>query len=706
MKLLSKVYTTCLLVLLFGGVSIAQGNFFKKEKTTATKEKPVEALKNINKYSLFSLDEASLMKYMHAAPKQSANKSKGLLLEIPLPNGQVETFLMKETATLSPEVAAQYPDFKSYVGQGVNDQLATLSMTITPYGFGAVIHSIGGEDVYFEKYTKERSNLYFAYYTKDAVVPQGNHKFKCGVDALTPYTPSKQKGQSSTNKNMSGPTLRTIRLAMTGNVEFTTQNGGTQASGLAAIMTIVTNMNVVFNRELAVTFSLVNGTNLVYAAEPDPFDQAGDFGTMIDDNHANSVAVLGVGNFDIGHILGYDASFGSGSGLAALGALCNDSFKGSGGSIIGDGYGQVFTDQLIYHEIGHQFGMTHSYNSVIPVCTTRNQPTSVEPGAGATIMSYGFTCDGDDYFTSTTMGPFLNFHTVNYEQAEIHLAGAGNCWSPGTASGNAAPVITSVPATTTVPISTPFSLTGVATDDGGTGPLTYSWEGTNVGSVANPDAATLEDPAQGPYFRSYPPSTSPTRYYPLLSAILDGSNDAVGDKLPSTMVVTTHRFTVRDNNATAGGVTYADATVNVGPAGPFLVTSNLTGLQPGNSTPTITWSVNSTNTATYATNVDILLTTDGCQTFTVLLANTPNDGSQMVTIPNDITTSTARIKVRAVGNIFFDVSNTDFSIAPAAGPEPDPIPTMGEWGLIILGLILLTFGIVSIRQNAEKTIIE
>ena len=46
---------------------------------------------------------------------------------------------------------------------------------------------------------------------------------------------------------------------------------------------------------------------------------------------------------------------------------------------MGSGFAQVFYDQLLCHEVGHQFGMSHSYNSSIPVCETRNPGTSVEP---------------------------------------------------------------------------------------------------------------------------------------------------------------------------------------------------------------------------------------------------------------------------------------------------------------------------------------
>ena len=84
----------------------------------------------------------------------------------------------------------------------------------------------------------------------------------------------------------------------------------------------------------------------------------------------------------------------------------------------------------------------------------------------------------------------------------------------------------------------------------------------------------------------------------------------------------------------------------------------------------MTWDVAGTNTAALAPNVRISLSTDGGLTFpTVLAASTPNDGSQAVLLP-DVTTSTARIKVEAVGNYFFDVNDANFSISPATDVQP------------------------------------
>ncbi len=43
--------------------------------------------------------------------------------------------------------------------------------------------------------------------------------------------------------------------------------------------------------------------------------------------------------------------------------------------------------------------------------------------------------------------------------------------------------------------------------------------------------------------------------------------------------------------------------------------------------------------------------------------------------------------------------NNIISVASAPVVAPDPIPTLGEWALIILGIIIIGIGIVSMRQR-------
>ncbi|MCP4322603.1 MAG: hypothetical protein GY787_12310, partial [Alteromonadales bacterium] len=78
---------------------------------------------------------------------------------------------------------------------------------------------------------------------------------------------------------------------------------------------------------------------------------------------------------------------------------------------------------------------------------------------------------------------------------------------------------------------------------------------------------------------------------------------------------------------------------------------------------TITWDVANTDIAPVnATTVDILITDDGGETFTTIVSDVTNEGSEIINIPAGIPTSTARIMVRGHDNIFFAINSADITI--------------------------------------------
>ena len=215
-----------------------------------------------------------------------------------------------------------------------------------------------------------------------------------------------------------------------------------------------------------------------------------------------------------------------------------------------------------------------------------------------------------------------------------------------------------------IPKSTPFELTGSATDQDGNG-LTYNWEEWDLGPQGDLNASS----SSAPIFRSYSPSTSPTRIFPKLSDILSNANANNGEVLSTTTRALIFQFIARDDHQV--GAYHADmiSISVIGSIGPFkILTPNTASTQMGSTT--ITWDEAGTAAAPVSCgNVDIYLSTNGGQTFpTLLVSNTNNDGSAVVTMPN-INTSTARIKVKCSDNVFFDINDANFTITPDSGPS-------------------------------------
>jgi uncharacterized repeat protein (TIGR01451 family) len=256
------------------------------------------------------------------------------------------------------------------------------------------------------------------------------------------------------------------------------------------------------------------------------------------------------------------------------------------------------------------------------------------------------------------------FHTINFDEIVTYTT-TGNGGSCGTtlATGNNPPSVNAGAGGFSIPIDTPFILTGSATDPNAD-PLTYNWEQFNLGPAGHPNNPV----GNAPIFRSFDSVTSPTRVFPQLSDIVNNTQ-TIGEILPSYTRDLTFRLTVRDNHVapSAGGVAYDTIDFDVtDTAGPFLVADPIPlagGFWPVGAYRMVNWDVANTNNAPVnCSNVDISLSTDGGYTAPISLAtSTPNDGSEFVQVPNNVTT-TARVWVKCTNNIFFDMSDTNFSI--------------------------------------------
>lgn len=375
---------------------------------------------------------------------------------------------------------------------------------------------------------------------------------------------------------------------------------------------------------------------------------------------------------------------------------------------------------------GLQFQLRYAGNTSAAIVRGTNFTTSgiksaleSMPGwpSGGTVTVSSLT---DNAFTLSFGGTLAgtNLPTVELVNAstgvtgyvgEIAAGGQTNRRGNQSATGNSAPVV-SAPAAYTIPVRTPFALTGSASDaEGDT--LTYLWEQNDRGAATGTGLLT-NGKTNGPLFRQFGlraevteadtvkynspgenlVSSNPTRVFPDLAQILANNTNAETGACPTVSGTATgaqidcyseylptaayvgfagtnaspaslnFRLTARDGR---GGVSSANTQLVLAPnAGPFLVTWPNTAQQLNSGTAyTVTWSVANTDVAPVnASQVKISLSTDGGYTYPhVLAAAVPNNGSRSVTLPV-LAAEKARIKVEAVDNVFFDVSNADFSI--------------------------------------------
>ncbi|BCY27622.1 GEVED domain-containing protein [Flavobacterium okayamense] len=631
-------------------------------RTTSKKSNAkVVANKNvIGNPKLFELDIQKLQQKLVNLPERNSNlKTSKTIISFPNAEGKMENFQVWEQSNMDPDLAARYPEIKSYVGQGIENPSATIYFSISPLGIQTMTLYGDKEATFIEPYTTDLSS-YTVYRKSDK--RQAFTKFDCLVDDnLSSQIPT----GANLRPNADDSKLRTFRLAMSVTGEYTAYFGGTKANALAAINNTMTRVNGVFEKDFGVRMVLISNTDAVIytSASSDPYSPSSSMSNWNSQLQSTLTSVIGESNYDVGHLFGRD---GGGGNAGCIGCVCVNGQKGSGYTSPADGVpqGDNFDIDYVAHELGHQFGANHTFSM-----SNEGTGANMEPGSGSTIMGYAGITSQDIQAHSDAY-----FHAVSIQQVTNNIK--GKTCPTVTNTGNSVPTA-NAGSNYTIPKSTPFMLTGTGTDANGDA-LTYVWEQFDNASSSQTGASSAASATKtsGPNFRSYSPSTSPTRYFPQMSRVLAGATTTSGSEitveaLSSVARTLNFRFTVRDNRAGGSANNSDDMVVTVnGTAGPFSVTAPNTSVSyVGGSSQTVTWNVaGTTANGVNCANVDILLSTNGGSTWTTILASTPNDGSQAVTIPNT-PSSQCRIMVKGTNHIFFDVSNSNFTITAGTGAD-------------------------------------
>ena len=603
-------------------------------------------------YRAYQADMNAILTALKQAPMEFTMdiRQSPLIVTLPMPDGTFARFSLLESPIVSNQIAADHPEIKTYIGQGIDDPCATARIDHTPDGFHAMILSPNGQ-VFVSPYVRGDQARYISYFKTDMMPdPAG---FKCETlsgaeEASDPASHPFAQPFASV-----GTTLRQYRLALSCTAEYAAVFGGTTAGAMNAMVTTMNRVDGVYEKEVAVRMTIVK-FNIYTNVAGEPFSN-GNGSAMLSQNEtvcdgANAAQTgPGTGGYDIGHVFST-----GGGGVASLGVICNSLRKAGGVTGSPSPRGDGFDIDYVAHEMGHQFGGNHSFNGTSGSCGgNRASSAAYEPGSGSTIMAYAGICSPEDLQPHSD----AYFHTKNFDEIVAYISGSGNGCSVRTTTGNNPPVV-SPGANYTIPQSTPFLLTASGTDPEGDA-LTYCWEEFDLGSATPP----TNTGAGVPLFRSFNPTVSPSRAFPNLPALL--SNTATPwEVLPTMNRTLNFRVTARDNKAGGGGVNYAAAQVTV--SGSAFALSNRTTAFTwnGGTAQTVTWTVGG---GSVASKVNLLFSSDGGNTFTTLAAGVPNTGSATVTAPTTPTTK-ARLRIEAVGNIFFDVSRVNFTVTYTPPP--------------------------------------
>ncbi|MEO8515399.1 MAG: GEVED domain-containing protein [Flavobacterium sp.] len=650
-----------------------------KDRTSKmTTDKGVARLSFPKEYELFDLNIDPLRQVLFSPQ----NRTSRMVITLPNADGGLEQFEMFEASNFEPALQAQFPEIRAYSGKGITDKYATIKLSISQEGIQTMVFRTDRENEFIEPYSQDHKTYAVFRSHRD----KGKLPWSCSTDDQRLVTDV--NAQLPSSYKSSAAQLKTMRLAQSCNGEYaayfgasTAGNATDQGKVMAAFNATLTRCNGVYEKDLALHLNLIANTTAViyYNAATDPYSTTlSQWNAQLQTTLTNNI---GEANYDIGHMFG---ASGGGGNAGCIGCVCVNGQKGSGITSPADGIpqGDNFDIDYVVHEVGHQLGGNHTFSN-----SNEGSGVSKEVGSGVTIMGYAG-------ITSQDIAPHSIdiYHETTIAQIQANLATKTCPVTTSLAGTNATPVA-NAGSDFTIPKSTPFMLIGSATDANAGDALTYCWEqNDDGGSQTGANSVASVGKTIGPNWRSWSPTASTTRYLPVMSTVLAGGQTTAGtgndginvEALSSVARTLNFRLTVRDNVAYSsvapikvGQTAFDDMVVTVNAtAGPFTVSSPNTAVSyAGGSSQTVTWAVaGTTANGVNCANVDILISTNGGSTWTTLLAATPNDGSQAVTIPNTPGT-TNRIMVKGSGHIFFDVSNTNFTITTSSDPIPPTAPT-------------------------------
>lgn len=617
-------------------------------------------------FQVFYTNNGSLQTQLKAISKDPANAQ---LIDLPMPDGSYRSFKVWQTPVMEKGLSDRYPGIYTFTAEATDNRKVTAKIDYTLSGFHAMIFD-GANTAFVDPYSKENDGYYLSYYKRDYSRPAGK-AMACDISSEkiagqeeTPVTLNKTGLPDLTALNRTyGTQKRNYRLALACTGEYAFAVAGltpTKAAVLSHMVTSINRVNGVYERELAITMTLIANTDtLIYLdATTDPYTN-NDGNAMLSQNQATVTASIGGANYDIGHVFST-----GGGGVAIISSVCSNSSKAMGVTGSGSPMGDAFDIDYVAHEMGHQYGADHTFNANTVSCNANaNSDDAYEPGSGSTIMAYAGICGVSDNLQPHS-DAYFHAKSLLEITTNITRTSIANCPTV-TTSGNTPNTMAAINAVYNIPFKTPFELTALPATDNTADSLTYCWEEWDLGDFEKSFNVTR---MYGPIFRSFSPDTSKIRIFPALPKLLNNITSYIGEKLPDTSRKLCFKLTTRDMYQGTGCFNFSEDSVRLNviyTTTGFSVTSPSSASinWTGGSTQTVTWNVAQTNASPISCDsVTIYMSEDGGHTFPFNVKTVLNTGSATITVPNMNTVTTARVKVKGKGNVFFNINTTNFSV--------------------------------------------
>ena len=639
-----------------------------------------KSLTLVNQANMWTNDHDELRSLLGQSPDVVNRLQSDILLEVPTYDGGHVVFRFYKTRVMHESLSKRYPNIKSYMGVGVNNPSHRSSIVIYSGGiFGLVINNDGrshlkiidneltinnSEDFSDDHHDCEISQeLYLSRDLNDDIF----------WDCVGPDSPCYPVGSTLTTYRFAGiMSERANNDAADGTVE----------GGLAWMVSMVNQINLLWVRELGFKLVMVDGSDqLIFTNDnpaPDVFQQDPSCHSSGDPKYC-----------ELGEVKPYlESVIGPGGDDTPqnertweYGAHFDTRYNGGVAYAPGSTSTNNANYEVFNHEIGHNLGSSHNI--------------TIENGwrcsIGGTIMgSRVRTLDGSsgDQYSSHTIELAMNYRNDQMIYQNLGIwAGNYVTGSEEEETGNIIPDLIVPESGFIIPKETPFVLEGTSSPYEPS--YTFSWEQNDASDESfsmNPTDQQLPFflPDRGPLFSTVGPNPEGyRRSFPAMESILENNYETeindygtmlTVEKLPFASRELNMRLLVRTNDPYAGSFNHKNVQFFVaGTSGPFRVLSqNDSTVWSVGSEQTISWDVANTNDpdSVNCQAVDIYLSLDGGPDFDFLLASSiPNNGSYTFTIPSLPPSNSARLMVRAADNVFFDINSGTITILNSNIPQ-------------------------------------